>query len=217
MPNLPISGLPVANALTGSELFAIVQDGVTKYTTLQNINTATTVNYGLFNQTGSSTPITGLTSSIATSGSLLDGGFGTLSVPANGFSPGNGFNALLTGKIEIANGHTLEIRIKSDSVTLVDTGAITMAGATDQNWRLDIDFSINAIGGAGTASIATAGLFTYRKDASSDVQGEIFNFVNSSSFDTTIDNTLYIEAILGPSCGLNEYIYSEYFSLKKIF
>ena len=37
MPNLPISGLPQANALTGSELFATVQDGVTKYTTLNNI------------------------------------------------------------------------------------------------------------------------------------------------------------------------------------
>ena len=37
MPNLPISGLPQANALTGSELFATVQDGVTKYTTLNEI------------------------------------------------------------------------------------------------------------------------------------------------------------------------------------
>lgn len=30
MPNLPISGLPVADALSGDELFAIVQNGVTK-------------------------------------------------------------------------------------------------------------------------------------------------------------------------------------------
>lgn len=37
MPNLPISGLPQANALTGSELFATVQDGVTKYTTVNDI------------------------------------------------------------------------------------------------------------------------------------------------------------------------------------
>jgi len=37
MPNLPISGLPQANALTGSELFATVQDGITKYTTLNEI------------------------------------------------------------------------------------------------------------------------------------------------------------------------------------
>jgi hypothetical protein len=37
MPNLPISQLPPSNALTGAELFADVQGGVTKYTTLNNI------------------------------------------------------------------------------------------------------------------------------------------------------------------------------------
>lgn len=218
MPNLPISQLQQASQLQGDEIFAVVQSGVTKYTTLQTINTSTTVNYGLFNQTGSSIPVTGnTTESIYTSGSLLDGGFGTLSVPANGFKVGDGFQALLTGKIEIANGHTLEIKVKSDGVTLADTGEISMAGTTDKNWRLNIDFSINATGSAGTAVIATAGLLTYRKDASSDVQGEIFSFVNNTGFDTTINNTLIIEAILGPSCDDNEYIYSEYFTLRKTF
>lgn len=37
MPNLPISQLPPSNALTGAELFADVQDGITKYTTLNSI------------------------------------------------------------------------------------------------------------------------------------------------------------------------------------
>ena len=41
MPNLPISQLPAGNPLDGTELFAIVQDGVTKYTTVQNINYVT--------------------------------------------------------------------------------------------------------------------------------------------------------------------------------
>jgi hypothetical protein len=213
----PISGLPAAGPLTGAELFATVQDGVTKYTTLQYINTSTTVNYGLFNQTGSSIPVTGSGTGVYSSGSLLDGGLGTLSVPANGFKVGDGFQALLTGKLEVANNHTLEIRVKTDNTVLADTGEITMAGTTDKNWRLEIDFSVNATGSAGTAAIATAGLFTYRKDASSDVQGEIFSFTNNIGFDTTITNTLVIEAILGTSCGTNEYIYSEYFTLRKTF
>lgn len=38
MPNLPISGLPASNALTGAELLADVQDGVTKYTTVNDIS-----------------------------------------------------------------------------------------------------------------------------------------------------------------------------------
>lgn len=217
MPNLPISQLQQASNLEGNELFAVVQNGTTKYTTLQAVNTATTVNYGLFNQTGSSTPVEGSAISSPTSGSLLNGGFGTLSVPANGFSVGDGFQALLTGQAEIANNHTLQIEVLANDVILADTGVITMAGITDKNWRLNIDFSINSIGSAGTASIATAGLFTYRKDASSDVQGEIFSFTNNTTFDTTIDNTLSIIAILGDSCETNEYIYSEYFTLRKTF
>jgi hypothetical protein len=42
MPNLPISGLPTASALTGPELFATVQGGVTKQTTFNSISTALT-------------------------------------------------------------------------------------------------------------------------------------------------------------------------------
>jgi hypothetical protein len=37
MPDLPISGLPPSSTLTGAELFADVQGGITKYTTLENI------------------------------------------------------------------------------------------------------------------------------------------------------------------------------------
>ena len=215
--DLPISGLPAAGPLTGAELFATVQNGVTKYTTLQAVNTSIHANYGLYNQTGSSTPITGSGTGIYSSGSLLDGGLGTLTVPANGFNVGDGFQALLTGQLEVANNHTLEIQVKTGNITLADTGEITMAGTTDKNWRLNIDFSVNSTGSAGTASIATAGLFTYRKDASSDVQGEIFSFTNNTNFDTTIDNTLEVIAILGTACGTNEYIYSKYFTLRKTF
>tara|TARA_R110002072_G_scaffold11383_1_gene51558 strand:+ start:142 stop:591 length:450 start_codon:yes stop_codon:yes gene_type:complete len=38
MPNLKISELPIASELQGGELFAIVQSGVTKQTTLNNID-----------------------------------------------------------------------------------------------------------------------------------------------------------------------------------
>lgn len=38
MPNLPISGLPASSTLQGNELFADVQGGVTKYTTLDDIS-----------------------------------------------------------------------------------------------------------------------------------------------------------------------------------
>lgn len=212
MPNLPISGLPAGNPLDGTELFAIVQDGVTKYTTAQNINYVTSNSYGLYNQTGQSTPITNTT----TETSLLDGGVGTLSVPANGFTVGSAFRAMMTGVLSVNNNHTLRIRVKTGAVVLADTGAITMSGVTSKNFQLAIDFSINAIGGAGTAEIATAGLFTYRQNAASTVEGEIFSTINNTTFNTTVDNTLEVTAQWG-TADTGDSIYSQIFTLVKTY
>ena len=217
MPNLPISGLPAGSALDGTELFAIVQDGVTKYTTLNAINTSTTSNYGLFNQTGSSIPVTGVTASIETSGSLLDGGVGTLTIPANGFNTGDAFHARLSGKITISNNHDLDIHFDAGAVTLVDTGAITMAGSTNKNWSLEVTFIIQNTGSAGAASILSSGELTVRTDSANDVVTEIFSSQNNTTFDTTISNTLSITAILDSACGASENIYSELFVLHKIY
>ena len=212
MPNLPISQLPAAAPLSGSELFATVQSGVTKYTTLSSITQVQGNNYGLFTQTGSSTPIAATT----TSGSLLGAGAGSLSVPANGFRLGDAFQASFSGKISAQNNDTLQILVKSDGVVLSDTGVMSMSGVTSKSWRLDIDFAIHKIGAAGVAEISTAGVFQYRQDASNALIGEIFTSINSSSFDTTITNTLVVTAQWG-SNNANNSIYSEFFLLKKVY
>ena len=217
MPNLPISGLPQATQLQGDELFAAVQGGVTKYTTLNSITYTSGNSYGLYNQTGSSTPITGVTSSIETSGSLLDGGIGTLTVPANGFNVGDAYHARMAGKITIANNHDLEIHFDSGATTLIDVGPIIMAGSTDKNWSLDVTFIIQNTGSAGNASILSSGELQVRTDSSGDVVTEIFSFTNNSTFDTTISNTLSVEGILDSACGTSENIYSELFILNKLF
>lgn len=158
MPNLPISQLPAAAPLSGSELFATVQSGVTKYTTLSSITQVQGNNYGLFTQTGSSTPIAATT----TSGSLLGAGAGSLSVPANGFRVGDAFQASFSGKISAQNNDTLQILVRSNGVVLSDTGVMSMSGVTSKSWRLDVDFAIHKTGAAGVAEISTAGVFQYR-------------------------------------------------------
>ena len=212
MPNLPISQLPQAGTLNGTELFAIVQGGVTKYVPLSSIVTSLTSNYGLFNQTGSSTPITNTTSEL----SLLDGGVGSLFVPANGFRKGDAFHAILTGQISAINNNTLEIRVKAGNVLLADTGIITLDGTTNKDWELEIYFSINEIGGVGVASIGTGGNFNYVKDAGGALEGTIFSFVNNTTFDTTISNNLEITAQWG-SANTGNSIFSEIFTLHKTF
>lgn len=212
MPNLPISQLPSSNPLTGPELFAIVQDGITKQATLNNIIYIPGNNYGLFNQTGPSTPVTNTINET----SLLDGGVGTLSVPANGFTLGDAYHAILTGTLSAQNNNNLRIRIKANNITLADSGNITMAGADAEPWKMEVYFSINAVGVAGVASIATGGTFMYTKDASTDFQGINFSTVNSSTFDTTVNNTLNITAQWGTANAGNS-IYSQIFTLNKTF
>lgn len=212
MPNLPISQLPSASALTGTEVFATVQSGVTKQTDLSSIFTFSSNNYGLFNQTGSSTPIT----NTLVETNLLDGGIGTLSVPANAFKKGDAYHAILTGTLSAQNNNTLEIRIKSNGVLLADTGVLTMAGATNKNWKMEIYFSINDIGAAGVANISTGGTFMYTKDASLSFEGVNFSTQNSSTFDTTINNTLAITAQWGTANAGNS-IYSQIFTLNKTY
>ena len=54
-------------------------------------------------------------------------------------------------------------------------------------------------------------------DSANDVVTEIFSFINNSTFDTTINNTLSVEGILEERCGTSENIYSELFVLHKIY
>ena len=156
MPSLPISRLQPAGNLNGTELFAVVQDGITKYTTLQAVNTSTTSNYGLYNQTGSSLPVSGSGVTAETSGSLLDGGVGALTVPANAFKKGDAYHARISGKITISNNNDLEIDFKSGDVNLVTAGPVTMAGSTNKNWILDVTLIIQDTGSAGTASLLSS-------------------------------------------------------------
>jgi hypothetical protein len=168
--------------------------------------------YGLYTQTASSTPVTNTT----TETSLLDGGVGTLTVPANGFKVGDSFHAILTGYISSVNNHTLRIRIKTDGIVLADTGVITMAGATNRHWKLEIYFTIRTLGASGVASIATGGTFMYTKNASTNFEGTNFSTETTTGFDTTISNTLSITAQWGQA-NTGDSIYSEIFTLNKTY
>jgi hypothetical protein len=183
---------------------------VTKSITGQQIIAAGS--YGLYTQTASSTPVT----NTLTETSLLDGGLGSLSIPADGFNVGDSFHAILTGHISSVNNHTLTIRIKSGSVIFATTGAITMAGTTGKHWKLEVFFTVRTIGAAGVASIATGGAFMYTKNASTNFEGINFSTENTTTFDTTISNTLSITAQWG-TANAGDSIYSEIFTLNKTY
>jgi hypothetical protein len=147
---------------------------------------------------------------------LLDGGLGTLTVPANGFKVGDSFHAVLTGHISSVNNHTLRIRVKTDGIVLADTGVITMAATTNKHWKLEIEFTVRAIGTSGVAKIASGGTFFYTKNASNTFEGTNFSTETITGFNTTISNTLAITAQWGQA-NAGDSIYSEIFTLNKTY
>lgn len=169
-------------------------------------------NYGLYAQTQNSVPVTG---TIAET-SLIGVGIGTLSVPANTFQVGDSFRADFGGVLSAQNGNTLRIRVKSGSIVLADSGPQTMPNITNNVWQLSINFTIRKIGGPGVASIVTLGVFHDVKTANGQQQGFAFNFVNPTTFNTTIINNLGVTAQWS-STNINNSIYSDIFVLNKIY
>lgn len=167
---------------------------------------------GLYAQTANSTPITNTT--VETT--LINGGVGTLSVPANSFKVGDSFRAIVAGVLNTANNQTIRIRVKTGSVLLLDSGAQPISNITNNVFSLNIDFTIRQLGGPGIASIVSLGTFHYVKTVNGVTEGFAFNTVNNSSFNTTISNTLDITVQWGAANPGNN-IYSDLFILNKTY
>jgi hypothetical protein len=169
-------------------------------------------NYGLYSQTANSVPVTATT----VESSLIGIGFGTLSVPANAFKVGDSFLVKMYGRISCVGTATIEIRIKSGSVLLADTGVVALDVTTNRHWGLEVSFTIRSLGVAGVGSIASGGLFNYIKNSGLNFEGENFSTVNSTTFDTTILNTLVITAQWNTN-NTGNTIFSQLFVLNKIY
>ena len=168
---------------------------------------------GLFAQTANSSPITGTT----TETTLIDGGVGTLTVPANGFQVGDSFSGVLIGHLSCVGTATLHIRIKTASgILLADTGIMAMSATTNKHWKLDVNFTIRTLGAPTVAAISSGGLFAYTKNSGLNFEGVNFSIVNNTTFDTTVDNTLVITAQWNTNNAGNS-IYSEIFRLNKTY
>jgi len=183
-------------------------------TTTINVTTTEnpTMNYGLFAQTANSTTITTTTDELT----LIDGGVGSLIVPANGFVVGDSFRVEMGGLMSAHNNDTIRIRLKSGAVSLADSGPLTMPQISNQVWMLNVTFTIRAIGASGVASIVSLAQFHILKAASGTQQGFAWNTVNSTTFDTTISNTLNVTAQWS-SNNANNSIYSDIFVLNKTY
>jgi hypothetical protein len=237
-PNFTVTNTDLGSAVTLGSVGAgesIVNDGIgsalatksitagsgiavtSSATEIQITNTSpvppAATNYGLFAQTANSTIITNTTAE----SSLINGGVGTLTIPANGFSVGDSFRAVFGGVMNADNNQNIRIKVEAGSIVLLDSGPQNLGSSVINDvWSLNIDFTIRAIGAAGVASIVSLASFHYTKTNNASVQGFGFNTVNNTTFDTTISNVLNVTAQWGTASSGNN-IYSDIFILNKIY
>jgi hypothetical protein len=170
-------------------------------------------NYGLFAQTSDGLPVSGT----ITETTIIGAGVGTLTVPANGFSIGDSFQASLDGILSCVGTATLHIHVKTlTGVILADTGIIAMDAATSKSWLLTLYFTIRTLGGAGTASISSGGLFSYIKNSGTNFEGYVLSAINNTTFNTTINNTLVI-TVQWNTTNAGNSIFTRNFTLTKIY
>ena len=213
--------ISIKDALSGFSLFLTVPEGLESNNSATFQDASGTVaylsditSYGLATQLANSTPIANTTTKSTLNGSSYAG---TLSVPANGFSVGDSYNAYMMGHISNNNNVGLTITIETVAgVVLATTGLMTLAISSNNHWTLDADLVIRAIGATGTASIITAGSFSHTKSSNNNL--ETYNFIseNTTTFDTTIANELVIKAQWGIASA-SDSIYSNVFILNKVY
>ena len=184
--------------------------GKTVVTILGNIPTT---NYGLYSQTADSIPVT----ATITEGSLIGVGQGGLSVPENGFQVGNSFQVEMGGFLSAKNGDNLRIRVKTNyGAVLADSGLQTLNASTNDVFKMSISFTVRNIGASTVAMIQSSGVFNTIKQSNGALTGFAFNSENSTTFDTTILNTLEVTAEWSSNSPLNS-IYTTTFVLTKTY
>lgn len=193
----------------GAGVTATDAGGKTLVTIPGNIPATT---FGLFAQTALSTPVTFATGEQT----LFGAGVGTLTVPANAFSVGDSFTCKLCGPMSCANNQNIRFKVKSNGVVLINTGIITMPQLTNKIYDLAIDFTVTKIGGLGVAELFANSLYSYNKDSNNQIEGVNKGIIDSTTFDTTIINTLDVTAEWLTNNAANT-IRSQNFVLTKVY
>ena len=179
---------------------------------VSSINNITPVG-GLYAGTSDGTLITATT----TESSILPlSGVGPgLTLPANGFSIGDSFHFVCSGDFSSNNGDTATLRIKANGTNL-GVIVVQLTGATNEFYEIEIDFTIRNIGGAGVADIVSNIDFTYSDSGATSWRGSRVVFINNTTFDTTISNTLELTCQFSSSSA-NNSIQTRHATLGKVY
>lgn len=207
---LKIVRTPKVDKIIAGDLVTVSPSSGTGDVTI-SVDRASLHSGGLYAQTAAAMVVTGTIPQ-----TLINGGVGTMTVPANGFQVGDSFVGYFSGKISNVNNAVLEVHVLSGINTLADTGLMTLFATTNKDWEMFVNFTIRSIGPAGVASIATSGRFSYNKNSGTQPESIGFFNLNNTTFDTTVSNTLNVTAQWDTGNPSNQ-IQTEMFNLYRIY
>ena len=141
MPDLPISGLPAPNTLVGTELFAMVQGGITKKTTLEDIRTYTTGSTPGLGGTGLGWARYDDTQYTTSSFLTVVNGAAAIALPNNG---GSSVVTYMNSVKPFYNGTTKNVQV--ENVGDVYTIVVTFQAKAPNANQTHIDISLSSTG-----------------------------------------------------------------------
>jgi len=123
------------------------------------------------------------------------GSAGTLAIPANTFSQYDSYSFKASGVLSGGSNDTATLRLKSlvNGTTPVELGSIVIQlsdnGLVDVAWKVEADFNVRTLGGAGVGVLVLSGNFAYTNN-NDVVKTYLRTIVNNTVFDTTQSNEL---------------------------
>ena len=151
--------------------------------------------------------------------------YGSLMVPAGGFTAGDTYAFKIGGAITCINNATFDLRICTNftpgggGVGETDFATINVQVDGAQTlgwWEVELEFIVRAVGGVGVGAISTNGAYVYFNNT--DVQkGYGVNVNNTTTFDTTIGNDLQVGFFTTETAGDLSVFRLDQVSLTKLY
>jgi hypothetical protein len=162
--------------------------------------------YGLYSATG--TPVTVVNTTVAST--IIPTGAGTLTVPANTFTPGMSFLLKCGGTFRDAVNNTQFTMRLTNSGTLFSTGLLTLTSVplATTGWSVETQFTYTG----GNQIISN---FTFSYNSGSDARGFTNQQVNNT-FNPLVSNTLNF-TMQWNTANINNTLTCNYFTLTKLF
>lgn len=158
---------------------------------------------GAFTQINNTT-VANTTTETDTIGTII----GSKTVPANTFKAGDSYIIEAGGVMSCLNNSILTIRIyagPTSNVLLGEVPSLTIPTSTGKWHGLSCYFVVRQIGAATTAVISTRAVYSQNVNSQNGLVSQSFHTINSTTFDTTVDNVLKITVQWGTADAGNTY------------